>query len=777
MTKENKLTSNQKARPILQALDIGDDVAEFDERLSNYFIETSSFKDITADKADLILGAKGSGKSAIFRHLANPRAGIPELEDVDIIPAFNVQGSVIFRRLSTSPPVSEPAYRFIWFTFIVALMANHLLSSYDDVLNLDRLAKLIDAADLRVVPLAPTRLWEKIENLIKAISRRLEIEGELEFGIPKLPVKAKTKGTFRASEAADEAPEEQVDLEEILYICADQLARINRRCWVVFDRLDEAFEHSQELESTVLRGLMRAHLDMASYGASMRTKLFLRSDIMDRIMREKGFVNATHLRRLHLQWDQEGIIDLLSRRIISTQVIAEVYGISPEGLKRQSGRLDICRRVLPGGLDNNSLIEWISIFTADASRALNPRNVLTLIRLARQHQLAVYDRDDPDLASVPTLISTNTMKNALASLSQLRLEDTVYAEFNSLRGVIQALHGKSFRLTREQLATYIRTDRQSEHLNEVLEGLEYAGIVSISRRGIITIAKLYRPALGMDREHISYVSIEEEEHLKVKVYQAVTSWPQDRDWIELPGLNKAERTFVHDYVRTYYPACGTDSESKGEPSGIKTLIIRRLDHNASMRRLTSEVIKRGRHVRKLERRHERASPPQELESYDHDSHNIELLVGLREEAATSTEGYFVTSPIERILTTELIEIDRHMRKNKSRRRIIALLGNPETAEARLILGRCHARVIDTSGEVGYLPEGFRSDIEGVVASLCNIAANETDPIIVSFSCSRVRTAAMSFAARYPSLTFTPLHGTTAELRKVITIQSNDGAIV
>lgn len=69
MVEANGLTSNLKARAVLQALDIGDDVAEFDERLSNYFIETSSFKDIAAEKADLIPGAKGSGKSAIFRHL------------------------------------------------------------------------------------------------------------------------------------------------------------------------------------------------------------------------------------------------------------------------------------------------------------------------------------------------------------------------------------------------------------------------------------------------------------------------------------------------------------------------------------------------------------------------------------------------------------------------------------------------------------------------------------------------------------------------------------
>src|SRR5690242_10734213 len=124
-------TSFIKARPLLRALTFGGDVAEFDEHLSTYFVETSSFVDIVNDNADLILGEKGSGKSAIFRHLADPQADIPELNDVDIVPAFNIQGSVIFRRLSSNAALlPEEAYRFIWFTFIVGLIGNHILFNY-----------------------------------------------------------------------------------------------------------------------------------------------------------------------------------------------------------------------------------------------------------------------------------------------------------------------------------------------------------------------------------------------------------------------------------------------------------------------------------------------------------------------------------------------------------------------------------------------------------------------------------------------------------------------
>jgi hypothetical protein len=99
--------SSTKLRPLLQVADFGDDVAEFDDHLSLYFVETSGFLDIVNDRADLILGEKGSGKSAIFRHLADPQAEVPCLDNVDIIPAFNVQGSVIFRRLVGQPPIAS----------------------------------------------------------------------------------------------------------------------------------------------------------------------------------------------------------------------------------------------------------------------------------------------------------------------------------------------------------------------------------------------------------------------------------------------------------------------------------------------------------------------------------------------------------------------------------------------------------------------------------------------------------------------------------------------
>ena len=50
-------------------MNFGKDDAESDERLKDWFLETSDFKNVMQLEYSLILGQKGSGKSAILRML------------------------------------------------------------------------------------------------------------------------------------------------------------------------------------------------------------------------------------------------------------------------------------------------------------------------------------------------------------------------------------------------------------------------------------------------------------------------------------------------------------------------------------------------------------------------------------------------------------------------------------------------------------------------------------------------------------------------------------
>jgi hypothetical protein len=56
-------------REILSELDLGNSVAEFDADLERYFVETSTFQSLIQDRADVVAGDKGTGKTAMLKIL------------------------------------------------------------------------------------------------------------------------------------------------------------------------------------------------------------------------------------------------------------------------------------------------------------------------------------------------------------------------------------------------------------------------------------------------------------------------------------------------------------------------------------------------------------------------------------------------------------------------------------------------------------------------------------------------------------------------------------
>jgi len=60
-----------KMKDVLKELNLGYSVAEFDEELENYFVETEPFRALINNRADVVAGDKGTGKTAIFVFCGN----------------------------------------------------------------------------------------------------------------------------------------------------------------------------------------------------------------------------------------------------------------------------------------------------------------------------------------------------------------------------------------------------------------------------------------------------------------------------------------------------------------------------------------------------------------------------------------------------------------------------------------------------------------------------------------------------------------------------------
>ncbi|MBZ9822466.1 hypothetical protein [Mesorhizobium sp. CA4] len=123
------------AKSVLSKLKIGKSVAEFDDDLEEYFVETDTFQSIIGGEYDIVAGDKGTGKTAIFRLLSNNYRSYNVLDDTELLPAFNPQGNPIFQRLAQIPDQNEAQYRTLWKAYFFSLAGNWALDIFGENYN------------------------------------------------------------------------------------------------------------------------------------------------------------------------------------------------------------------------------------------------------------------------------------------------------------------------------------------------------------------------------------------------------------------------------------------------------------------------------------------------------------------------------------------------------------------------------------------------------------------------------------------------------------------
>jgi hypothetical protein len=116
-----------RVRELIGNLDLGKSVAEFDDALERYFIETSAFRELINDKVDIIAGDKGTGKTAIYRILQKQYPTLPTLKNVEILAAFSLSGNPIFQKLGEHDIQDEGEYIRLWKLYFLSLAGNWLL--------------------------------------------------------------------------------------------------------------------------------------------------------------------------------------------------------------------------------------------------------------------------------------------------------------------------------------------------------------------------------------------------------------------------------------------------------------------------------------------------------------------------------------------------------------------------------------------------------------------------------------------------------------------------
>jgi hypothetical protein len=424
-----------KMKPLLTQLNIGNSVAEFDEALDRYFVETEAFRGLSTNQADIIAGEKGTGKTALYRVFKTRYTSIPELKQVEVISGFNPVGNPVFQRLAHMQPFSEGQYITVWKSYFLSLIGNWLLELYssDWTSDMRHMDALLNRAGLRSQDDSAETVFSKIVSVLGRFANPKSAQMDFSFSEAGIPV-ITPKIEFGSEQRATDVPD-VIAHEEGFNLLNRTLDDANLTAWVVLDRLDEAFQGFPAVETAALRALFRTYLDLLAF-PHIRLKLFVRNDVFRKVV-HGGFVNLTHInaRKLEIVWEEDDLLNLFARRVRDSTQFVEIAGLAALSDKQIFDRMFPDQVVQGGGRPKTW--NWMMSRIRDGNGVRPPRNLIDLIVEARQAQLRSEDRNAREYSQGIPIIDADSIRRAQRALSERRVQDTLFAEAADLAPMIE----------------------------------------------------------------------------------------------------------------------------------------------------------------------------------------------------------------------------------------------------------------------------------------------------------------------------------------------------
>ncbi|WP_122572375.1 P-loop ATPase, Sll1717 family [Pseudomonas viridiflava] len=485
---------------VLQTTVLGSRIAEDEvDELHTYFVETDQWQKLVSGKIDVVFGAKGSGKSALYSLLVAKKDELRLQGRTLFIAAENPRGTPVFRDLSSQANLNEDSFRSLWKLYFLSIAADYVRHQMSATGSKNDLAseviELLTAQGL----LTPginllTRLRGVMEYLRKFIPT---IEGS---------ITDPSGMTYGGKITFDEPTIEQRglgyrSLDNLLTKLNGYLSSNDITIWLALDRLDVAFADSDELEAMALKSLFRTYMDLMGL-SHIKVKIFLRDDIWQKIVKG-GFREASHLTRaMTLSWDSKSLLNLIIRRLVSNPEICALYKVkSGDILASEDQQKKFFSSVFPPQVDvgksKPQTLDWMLSRTADGTRRTAPRELIHLLLAARDEQLKQDElgSTDPDQTF---LIGRHSIRAGLQPVSKARYEQTLCAENPLLQSYLQKLDRQKAQQTIRTLGD-IWGCSEAESL-DITERLVEAGF--FERRGtrsapVYWVPMLYRGALNL----------------------------------------------------------------------------------------------------------------------------------------------------------------------------------------------------------------------------------------------------------------------------------------
>lgn len=308
----------------LEDFSFGDAEAKLDELLENpiCFCKINGINEFLKGKKSIVVGERGSGKTALFRLVTNNKLNFKREKNEKhiIIPIEeelkykSVKNQIISKILSY---VKEDAvkYRIVWELFIMHHILADLSKEYPAIMP-DSLAKAIN----------------DYESIFEVSSKKLSLfelwrAHKVTFGVKfdGLQGGVVTGPNFYSSlEPANAAPASDSKEGNVITFHFDALKRdiqsfldkMNASVYILIDKLDEfVIKEDYEIQKMMIQGLLSCERDYQNY-SHVKLKIFIRNDLFQKIDFEELGYEKVISRKIDLIWNSSDIREFIARRIV-----------------------------------------------------------------------------------------------------------------------------------------------------------------------------------------------------------------------------------------------------------------------------------------------------------------------------------------------------------------------------------------------------------------------------------------------------------------------------
>jgi cellulose biosynthesis protein BcsQ len=449
---------SDRKNAILRELDFSTGTAEHQEDLLDTFVETAVISRALQTDVPLVIGRKGTGKTAIFRFLMESSNAMScvILAPTKLRDSKSWQiGPSGFKEVDAFLTRNKIGWREFWTAY--TCLACHVQLPEDDIFVPDALSEALQTL--------PRNEMEVIEVLERLLCMR--------------------KGPL------------------LLDAWLQQIDDVAKNAWLLlFDGLDSGFGSSpddRDRRTRAVAGLLSLVVDRGDALKQLRFKIMLREDIW----RQLRFENKSHLygRSVTLNWDaQSDYLTVVLRQALRSPSFRAL--LDPSDADRVTGKTArdaeaVYRawNVLAGermkGENTAYTANWVWKRLGDANGDHSPRILLQMFASAteqerREHEHTPYDR---------SILRPRVLRNSLATVSEHAISALLDEEFAELKPLC------------ERLAELGRTPVHAQDLADLVNEVALArevGLLAVhegtaSDPILYRVPDIYRLGLGMTR--------------------------------------------------------------------------------------------------------------------------------------------------------------------------------------------------------------------------------------------------------------------------------------